>query len=215
MFLFADEAGDFAFKRGKGASRYFILCTLTLEDCRLANDLLDIRRELILNGEADRDKLHATADLQPVRDRVFGCLSAHSFRVDATLLEKSKAQPKTHPNDHTFYQYAWFYHFKHSGSKLISLADKLLITAASLSSKKTRASFKLAVNNTAQQLAPRNKWEVSFIDSAKEPLLWAVDYCAWALQRKWEQKDTRSYNIIKDKIKTEYDLWEIGTKHYY
>jgi len=42
-----------------------------------------------------------------------------------------------------------------------------------------------------------------------------ADYCTWAIQRKWERTDAKSYNIIKDRITYEYDLWGHGTKHYY
>lgn len=214
-FIFADEAGCFTFKRKPGASRFFLLCTLATEDCSLSRDLLNIRRNLALNGDSDRDKLHATTDQQQTRDLVFSCLADHNFRVDATLLEKSKAQPQTRATDAKFYQYAWYYHFKHVGRQLIPNDGKMLITAASLGQKKTKAAFKQAVNNTLQQTTPRNKWEVSFIDSSKDPLLWAADYCAWAIQRKWETNDTRSYDLIHGKIHTEFDLWGVGTTHYY
>ncbi|MGD9540661.1 hypothetical protein [Methylocystis sp.] len=92
---------------------------------------------------------------------------------------------------------------------------KLLVTAAALGQKKTKAAFKQGVNNTLQQTTPRERWEVSFIDSAKDPLLWAADYCAWAIQRKWETNDHRSYELIASKIISEFDLWRFGTTHYY
>ncbi len=53
------------------------------------------------------------------------------------------------------------------------------------------------------------------MDSAKDPMLWAADYCAWAIQRKWESGDDRSYVLIENKIVTEFNLWEIGKIHYY
>ena len=87
-FLFADEAGDFTFKQQRGASNYFILCTFTTEDRGLSHELLHIRRQLALEGQSEREKLHATSDSQPLRDRVFACLMAHDFHVDATILEK-------------------------------------------------------------------------------------------------------------------------------
>jgi hypothetical protein len=216
-FLFADEAGCFTFKRKQGASKYFMLCTLCTDDCSLSHELLHLRRELIADGEIDRDKLHATADAQSTRDAVFSVLAKHRFRIDATLLEKSKAQPQTRTSEPRFYQYAWFYHFRHVGPQLIDPNTKLLITAAALGQKKTKASFKLALNNTIQQIIARSKWEVSFMDSSKDPMLWAADYCAWAIQRRWESngQDDRSYKIIKPKISTEYDLWATGNTHYY
>ena len=214
-FIFADEAGCFTFKAHKGASKYFLLCTLTTDDCSLSNDLLDFRRELALSNEADRDKLHASEDRQHVRDRVFEILSKHTFRIDATIFEKAKAQPQICISAPIFYQYAWFYHMKHLAPTLIDGADKILITAAALGTNKTKAAFKLSVNNTVQQIIPRAKWEVSFLDSANDPLLWAVDYCAWAIQRKWEMGDDRSHKLIMAKIKTEFDIWANGTKRYY
>jgi hypothetical protein len=141
--------------------------------------------------------------------------SQHEFRVDATLLEKTKAQPQTRTSDATFYHFAWYYHFRHVGPLIMAGANKVLITAASLGSKKTKATFKECVNNCVQQILPRTKWEASFIESSKDPLLWAADYCAWAIQRKWEMKDDRSHSLIKRKISTEFDLWKFGTVHYY
>lgn len=214
-YVFADEAGCFTFKKVKGASKYFLLCTLSTDDCTIANDLLNIRRNLAIDGDSERNKLHATSDKQATRDQVFEVLKRHHFRVDATLLEKSKAQPQTRKDDATFYRYAWFYHFQFVGPQLLNGADKLLITAAALGQKKTRAAFKLAVNNVLQQTTARAKWECSFIDSSNDPLLWAADYCAWAIQRKWESNDNRSHELIANKIKSEFDLWKNGVIHYY
>src|SRR5262245_15676974 len=171
-FLFADEAGCFTFKSAPGASRYFLLCTLITDDCSFAHELLDIRRRLCASSEAECTKLHATEDLQSTRDEVFAVLNKHQFRIDATLLEKSKAQPQTRTSEAVFYQYAWYYHFRHIGRAALGGADKLLITAAALGHKKTKAAFKNAVNNTVQQILPRECWAVVFMDSAMEPLLW-------------------------------------------
>lgn len=215
LYIFADEAGDFTFKVKPGASRYFLLCTISTEDCKASHDLLALRRELALEGEPERDKLHCTTDKQAVRDKVFEVLRPLNFRIDATLLEKTKAEPHIRASDATFYKFAWYYHFKHVGPILLRDANKALITAAALGHKKTRAAFKEGVNNTVQQILPRSQWEVAFMESSQDPLLWAADYCAWAIQRKWESGDARSYDLISDKIKTQYDLWKIGTRHYY
>jgi hypothetical protein len=214
-FVFADEAGCFTFKRQQGASDYFLLCTLTTPDCSMSGDLLAIRRSLQAGGDTERTKLHATSDAQVVRDEVYKVLAAHDFRVDATLLQKCKAQPQTRTDEITFYKYAWYFHFKSVGPRLLKHCDKLMITAAALGSRKTRAAFKQAVNNTVQQVAKRDQWELSFMDSSEDPMLWAADYCAWAIQRKWELGDARSHALIENKIASEYDLWRTGTTNYY
>lgn len=182
-YIFADEAGCFTFKRKNGASKYFILCTVTAQSWKISDPLLEIRRELALLGEPDRDKLHATTDLQAVRDRVFAVIQEQDLRIDATILQKTKALPRIRETDSQFYQHAWYFHFKHVGPQIARTCDKMLITAAALGTKKSRAAFKLAVNNTAQQILPRDRWEVSFHDSGKDPLLWVADYCAWAIHQ--------------------------------
>lgn len=214
-YVFADEAGCFTFKRKEGASKYFLLCTLATEDRDLSHDLLSIRRELVLAGETDRDKLHATSDAQATRDKVYERLSRHAFVVDVTLLEKAKAQPETRTSEWDFYGCAWRHHFMQIASPVTQDADKVLITAAAIGQKKTKAAFKQSINNSLQGIAPRHKWEVTFIDSAMDPLLWAADYCAWAIQRKWEKNDERSYALIQDKIRTECDLWKTVAEYHY
>ena len=216
-FIFADEAGDFVFKRKQGASRYFILCTVSAPAWTISDALLAVRRRLALHGECDREKLHATSDLQEVRNEVFGIICAEDFRIDATILEKPKAMPRIRQTHHQFYRYAWYYHFKHIGPPMAQRHDRLLITAAALGERKTKAAFKAGLNEMVQQFSCREKFGVAFHDSPKDPLLWVADYCAWAIQKKWESagEERRSYDLIKKKIATEYDLFAPGSDFYY
>ncbi len=150
-----------------------------------------------------------------MREEIYEVISGCDFRIDCTLLEKSKAQPHTRIDEPTFYKYAWFYHFKAVGPQVCDQGKKTLITAASIGDKKKRAAFKGAVNNVVQQIVPREQWEMSFIESSQDPCLWVADYCAWAVQRKWEMGEDHFYSKVKNKIATEFDLWRVGTKHFY
>ncbi len=64
-------------------------------------------------------------------------------------------------------------------------------------------------------LWPTKKWATDFWPSGADPCLQVADYCAWAIQRKWEKGDARSYDLIKDRITYEYDLWKKGEIHHY
>ena len=214
-FVFADEAGDFAFKRGDNASRYFIVCTVRLDDCNIGADLLSLRRDMVWRGDPVGPHFHATTDKQVIRDQVYDLLAKEDFRVDATILEKAKAQPQTRVHKGTFYQYAWFYHLKGVGPTLLRDKTELLVSAAAIGTKKGQAIFTNAVNKVVQQTIQRQQWRTCFPPAAADPCLQIADYCAWALQRKWERGDERSYDLIKKKIATEYDLWRRGTVHYY
>ena len=93
-YIFADEAGDFAFSKGKNISQYFIVCTIAMDGCDVGVDLLRLRRELVWKGTPLNDFFHASSDKQIVRDAVFECIANHKFTVQATLMEKSKAWPQ-------------------------------------------------------------------------------------------------------------------------
>jgi hypothetical protein len=138
-YLFADEAGDFEFARKQNVSRYFILCTVTMDSCALEHQLIDLRRELAWRGNtALGDYFHACEDNQCIRNLVFALLNAAEMRIDATILEKSKAQPQTRSSHARFYQYAWYYHLRSIGSGVLRREDELLLTAASLGRKRER-----------------------------------------------------------------------------
>ena len=112
--MFSDEAGCFTFARGPNISRYFIIGTVTTSDLKAAEALRELRRELIWSDGYDLGEFfHATSDKQNVRDRVFAEIVKHDFRIQATICEKSKAQPQVKKSRSRFYQYPWFYHMKH------------------------------------------------------------------------------------------------------
>jgi hypothetical protein len=46
-------------------------------------------------------------------------------------------------------------------------------------------------------------------------LLQIADYVTWAVQRKYEQQDDRSYDLIKAKIRSEFKPFEAGPTVYY
>jgi hypothetical protein len=51
-----------------------------------------------------------------------------------------------------------------------------------------------------------------------DPCLQVADFCAWAIQRKWESKDKwdiRSFDLIKDRVTYEYDLFRPGNENFY
>lgn len=218
IFLFADEAGDFEFSRNGRASKYFILTTVLMRDCEIGNALVKLRRDLAWEDQPIGDYFHASTDKQAVRDAVFAEICKHDFHIQATIMEKSKAQPHIRTSRPKFYKYGWFYHFRHGTPSIVRDADEMMIVTAALGTSKERASFENAVNDVLRQTIPRLKYNANFCPSAADPCLSVADYCAWAIQRKWESrqnKDVRSYDLISSRITYEYDLWSHGTKHHY
>jgi hypothetical protein len=215
-FVFADEAGCFTFERKPNVSRYFILCTVVADSCDVGTDLLHLRRRLAMDGAQLNDYFHACEDKQAVRDEVYKTIQNHDFSVQATIMEKSKAQAHVRSSRARFYQYGWYYHFKHGTTNLLGGAQaEALVTAASLGTRKERASFKGAVDDVMRQTVRARRWATDFWPASSDPCLQVADYCAWAIQRKWEKGDERSYDLIKGRITYEYDLWARGAVHHY
>ena len=54
-----------------------------------------------------------------------------------------------------------------------------------------------------------------FHDSKFDPCNQAVDYLGWAIYRKWESGDVRSYDLIKDRVRTVFEIFGKGFSAYY
>ena len=213
--VFADESGNFDFARKKGASRYFILTTNACPSCAVGDALLRLRREIAWEGHGTDSEFHATTDSQAVRDRVFAVLQDHAFRVDATILEKAKANPHTRSTEERFYKLAWWLHMKHVAPRVVCAHDELFVVGASLGVKKKRAVMHEAVRDVIQRVSPTSTFRTASWNAHSEPCLQVADYCCWALARKWEQGDDRSYALIQDKIGSEFDVFRSGRTLYY
>ncbi len=213
-YVFADEAGNFDFSRNSGASRYFVLTTVTVDHCEVGDKLLSLRRTIGWKGMHLGEVFHASEDPQAVRDEVFALLVAADFRVDATILEKAKAQPHIR-TEQSLYKMAWYLHFKHVAPSVATATDRLFVVASSLGTKKKRGTFHNAVDDVVHQVSPCASHRVAFWPVQSDPCLQVADYCTWAIQRKRERGDTRSYDLIKSKVASEFDAWEVGQNYYY
>lgn len=214
-YVFADEAGCFTFNRNPNVSRYFIICTVTTTSLDVGSALRELRHRLLWDGQELRDFFHATTDTQAVRDAVFEEIMKHDFQVQATICEKAKARPQVRTSKSRFYKYPWFYQFKHGLAPHITKDMRLMVTAASIGSKRERETFVGELSDVMAQTIGSLPWKVDFRPSSCEPCLQLADYCAWAIQRKWERGDMRSFDLIKDRISYEYELWRYGSKLYY
>ncbi|MDB4950165.1 MAG: hypothetical protein JWM27_2814 [Gemmatimonadetes bacterium] len=153
-YVFADESGNFDFSRRNGASRYFILATISCDSCTPGDALLTLRRELAWEGHGLNSEFHATDDPQSVRDRVFALIAREDFRVNVTVLEKSKALPRLRTSDETFYKTAWYLHLRHVAPRVAGRHDELLVVSASLGTRARRQAMYAAVHDVVSQVTP-------------------------------------------------------------
>lgn len=154
LYVFADGSGDFGCRRAAGVSRYFILTTVTLADCAVGDALLALRRQPAWAGNSLNSDLHATTEAQAVRDEVFALLRGADFRVDATLLDKPKSDPKYHGEDSRIYVLVWSLHMRRLAGALAAPGDELLVVSEAIGTKQTRKRFYEAVTAEVARAAP-------------------------------------------------------------
>lgn len=213
-YVFADEAGNFDFSRNPGASRYFILTTVTMEDYGPGDKMLALRRAMGWAGLQLAGGPHASENPPMIRDMFYKLIMTLPLRVDATVLEKSKAQLHLQ-SDTALYRMGWWLHFKHVAPQIATAQDRLFVAAASLGTKKTRKVFNAQVDAVVLQESPSTKYRVAFWPALSDPCLWIADYCTWAVQRSWERGDQTALTQIGSKVFSNKDIWAIGTQHYY
>lgn len=200
-YVFVDEAGNFDFT-SKG-SAYFILTSVALDDCAIGDELLALRRELVWRGTALSHALHAAEDRQAVRDEVFTLINRHSFRIDCTIFDKSLVDPE-HKQPEAFYRLAWYLHMKYVAPQLATADDELLVVGASLATRRKQELVAASISDVLRETTQCATLKSAYWPAATDPCLQIADYCCWAVQRKWERDDERSYRLIRDKLWTEH-----------
>ncbi len=215
LFLFLDEAGDFTFNLQ--ASRYLVFtCLSTSQPEILAQPLANLRYRLFPQGY-QLERFHAAEDKQVVRNQVFQIISAcHAFELDAVIVEKRK----THPSLQSEHLYSRIYEIllRHvlKRQNLVQLRSLQVICDTVPLKRKRRAmegSLKFQVKRLLHIRAI--PFSVVFHNSGSHPFLQVVDYCGWAIFRRWERSDLRSYNLIGRSIKSEFNVFRRGTTYYY
>ncbi len=61
-----------------------------------------------------------------------------------------------------------------------------------------------AVKEVVQQVSTASVSHTAFTKTETDPCLQAADYLTWAVQRKYEQDDPRSYDLIQHHVHSEY-----------
>jgi hypothetical protein len=216
LYIFLDEAGNLDFSAN--GSRYFILSSITKErPFKAYQELTELKYNLVeLNVNVEY--FHAAEDTQTVRNLVFEIIQSHltGVRIDSLIVEKRKTASALQ-HEERFYPEMLGYLLRYilNGHNLKDFSEVIVFTD-SLPIQKKRRAIEKAVKLTLAKMLPQSvKYRVLHHASKSNMDLQLVDYCNWAIYRKWSSKDERSYIFIKDAIVSEFDIFESGTTLYY
>lgn len=215
LHIHLDESGNFTFSP-KGTKYYIFAVAWTFNPQALATSLINLRFKLLKQGH-DLPFFHAAPDRQVNRDAVISTITAHDdWKWVAVVIEKSKVNP-TLREPHKFYpKFAAIpLRFvlrgrRDSSSKVMVYTDKLPV-------KKHRESVEKTIKAVCRYELPSGvPFCIYHHPSMSNTWLQIADYCAWALARKWEIKDERTYSTLKENLeREELDALRGGDCHYY
>ncbi len=216
LYIFLDESGNFDFS--SSGTKYFTLTGITTTRPFLwDSSLLPLKYSLIEEG-LDLEYFHASEDRQKVRNRVFSLIENHlcSLSIDSLIVEKRKTGSALQPLI-AFYPRMLGYLLKYvfQGASASEYKEVIVLTDR-IPVKKKRRAVEKAVKITLSDILPvTTNYRVLHHESRSCIALQVVDYCSWAIFRKWTRNDSRSYNRIRSAIHSEFDIFESGETYYY
>ena len=200
LYLFLDEAGDLNFK--PNGSKYFLFGSLVVRDPWPLNDALGTLRRQLFSGQFIPAAFHASEDRQATRDRVFECICAASdLAYDVTVVDK-KLVPEEYREESAFYTFIADFTLRLTIAQYPT-ADPVYVTTDSLPLKKKRDAVVKGLKLCLSSVLGERRFQIEHHPSAAHGCLQAADYLNWAVYRKWEGGDRRSYDLVEQLIRRE------------
>jgi len=214
IFIFFDESGNLDFSP-TGTRYYFFGALTTRTPAKLVGPLNELRYDLIGSG-LEIEYFHATEDKQAVRNEVFDrIVKVGSFEYDCIVIEKRKLNPILHIPQRFYPQFASYllqYIFNRyqddPAERIVVITDKIPV-------KRKRKAIEKAFMTYIRQNLQSRPFSILHHRSASHAGLQAADYCNWAIHKKWKDNERRPYNLIRQFIKSELDILQTGSEHFY
>ena len=190
-------------------------CVVYRRSCPLYSEMMDLRYDLMEEGH-DIERFHATSDRQQVRDRVFGVIGKHlgDIEIHSLIVEKAKTHPFLR-DMLKFYPRMLGYLLRYVFSKLRNFEEIIVITDSIPVSKQRKAVEKAVKLTLADVLPDDVQYRIYHHDSRSNMGIQIADYCTWAIQRKWKEADERSYLLVRDAVRSEFDIFKAGATRFY
>lgn len=218
LYIFLDESGDLTFS--PQGSKYFLLTGMScFRPFHWHADLVDYKFKMLeVAPEMDLERFHATSDLQTVRDGVYEILKFHqkTFRVDSIVVQKNKAHLAVQSIER-FYpmmlkilvKYIIEGHKQHEISQVIIITDSLPVK------KERKAVIKGIKEALPFAFSKRTPYKILHWSSRSTLGLQAVDYCSWAIYKKWTDDELRPFGMIEGSVHSQFDVFRNGRFTYY
>ncbi len=215
LYIFLDEGGNLDFS--KNGTKYFSLTALTmLRDWNNINNALDNKKYSIIESDynANPEYFHCSDDNKYIRDEVFeiiaNSLDKSSSRIDSMIIEKIKTSVDLQDEKH-FYPKMLSYLLKHIFCTVdASCVEEIIVITDQLPLKRKKNAIEKAIKQNLSEMLgfSKIKHRIFHHSSRAHYGLQIVDYCNWAISRKWITGEEAYYNKIKFFIRSELDIFK-------
>lgn len=216
LYAFLDESGEYTFHAK--SPRYLIYTgVVTTNPMLFTVELATLKYALLEEGlDAGKceDCFHATTDKQTTRDKVYAIIqSSNDFEVHSIVVRKNRVNPSLYKFGPYYIAYRTMLKYMLAFRK----PDRLHIIVDTPPDKAQQAALKKSLKARADEIIASRKipYTIDHHKSGCHALLQVADYCAWAIMKKWQSGDMRSYNLISGRIRNEFDIYVNGDKDYY
>jgi hypothetical protein len=223
LYIFIDESGNFDFSRS-GTRYYIFTAIITYYPWEKCESFVELRHRIIsrdlplsISDEYIEENLshrfHATEDQQVVRNAVFALISQlHFISGHSVIVRKNKTNPSIRDSQ-KFYPKILGILLR----KIINKYDfsKLCIIIDNVPVNKNRKAFIGALKSEINKTNDNQPYTIYSSRSESNIFLQITDYINWAVFRKWENNDDRSYFDIQKFMKLESDIFIYGDEAYY
>jgi hypothetical protein len=98
----------------------------------------------------------------------------------------------------------------------VANASQLMIFTDSLPVQSHKQAVEKVIKQTCAAESPTRPFHVFHHQHESNKWIQVADYCSWAVHRKWERGDDRTYNELASRLHAkERDLLEAGSYLYY
>lgn len=219
LYIFLDEGGNFDFS--ETGSRFFSLTSVSMRRPFTLHTQLDTYKyDLIehnIQPRIEMEFFHCADDNPFVRQKVFEMLAAilPKQSVDSIVVEKRKTGPALQMPE-KFYPKMLGYLLRYVLDTTPDGISELVIITDTIPVNKKRQAVEKALKLVLAEMLPRTTpYKIMHHASRSHYGLQIADYLNWAILRKWERNDRTAYNQIAPLIRSEFDIFRSGKRHYY
>ena len=217
LYIFLDESGDLNFSAS--STQYFSLGAIYLiRPFESIKEITELKYDLWETG-IEFEYFHATEDKQTTRDSMFNILLGNvgKFWFRSIIVEKRKTNPTLQKDKGLFYQKILDILLRYIITGKRQSYKKIIIVTDLIPIEQNRRAIVGAIKKSMTDLsiAHGGSYSIFHFQSKSDINLQIVDYLNWAVSIKWERNETRSYDIIKQFVLSEYDVFRNGRTRYY